>query len=126
MKNCPYQELFDYMINEHGVILLQSELQDIVSIVERIDTTDFGFEVSDDLKDKQQKPLEECPKCKSRFGLIIYENLKQKKVLCLNGDCDFEDEEIDDYIRQEFLAKKSGMTDEQILNGEHFDIEFND
>ena len=70
---------------------------------------------------------EQCPKCKSRFGLIISEKLfKQKKNLCLNGDCDFENEEIDDYIRQEFLAKKSGMTDEQILNGEHFDIEFND
>ena len=79
-----YQELFEYMSNEHGVILLQSELQDIVRIVKRIDTTDFGFEVG----------------------------------------YDFEDKEIDDNIKQEMLAKKSGMTDEQILNGEHFDIEF--
>ena len=74
--------------------------------------------------DVQEKALEECPKCKSRFGVIISENLKQKKVLCVNGDCDFEDQEIDDYIKQEYLAEKSGMTHEQILNGEHFDIEF--
>ena len=40
--------------------------------------------------DVQNKALEECPKCKSRFGVIISENLKQKKVLCVNGDCDFE------------------------------------
>jgi len=36
--NEQYQELFEHMRNDHGVILLESELQEIISIVERIDT----------------------------------------------------------------------------------------
>ena len=34
----------------------------------------------------------QCPKCKSRFGLILAKNLYKGKstVMCVNGNCDFE------------------------------------
>ena len=31
-----YQELFDYLANEHNLILVESELQEIINIVRRI------------------------------------------------------------------------------------------
>ncbi len=33
-----YQELFEYMSNEHGVVLLLAELQEIVEIADKIIT----------------------------------------------------------------------------------------
>ena len=35
-SNDPYQELFDHMRIEHGLILLESEMDDIIRIVNRI------------------------------------------------------------------------------------------
>ena len=58
-ENSPYQELFEHMSNEHGLTLLQSELQEIVSIVGKIDTTDFGFEVIDLEDDERNDKLKE-------------------------------------------------------------------
>ena len=53
MENSPYQELYEHMSNEHGLTLLQSELQEIISIVEKIDKTDLGFEVTKNKKDEK-------------------------------------------------------------------------
>jgi len=32
-----YQELFDYFANEHNVLLLESEMEEIIYIVSKID-----------------------------------------------------------------------------------------
>lgn len=35
--NSPYQKLFDYMYDEHGVTLLQTDMQEIIRIVNEMD-----------------------------------------------------------------------------------------
>ena len=43
------------------------------------------------MKPRFNEITRKCPKCKSRFGLVLIYNLKKNKrdVLCVNGDCDF-------------------------------------
>ena len=58
-----------------------------------------------------EKTKRKCPKCKSRFGVILTKNLNKVKsqVLCFNGDCDFKMNIMDwnkKYTRSQF--KDSG------------------
>jgi hypothetical protein len=38
-----------------------------------------------------EKTKRKCPKCKSRFGVVLCKNIYigKSEVLCFNGDCDF-------------------------------------
>ena len=60
-----YQKLFDYISNEHGVTLLQQDMQDIVNIVNEMqsicDECDGTGLWKENETDKEQK----CPKCRS-------------------------------------------------------------
>jgi hypothetical protein len=40
---------------------------------------------------QHKKTKRKCPKCKSRFGVILAKNIYKGKstVLCVNGDCHF-------------------------------------
>ena len=47
-----------------------------------------NFKIMTKLHDETKR---KCPKCKSRFGVVLTKNLNKGKsqVLCFNGDCDF-------------------------------------
>jgi len=57
------------------------------------------------LKEKMKR---KCPKCKSRFGVILTKNIYKGKseVLCVNGDCDFKMNIVEwneNYVRSQIV-----------------------
>lgn len=53
-----------------------------------------------------------CPKCNSRFGVILSSN--KSEVICFNGDCDFS-MNIVEWNRR--LLQQPSISDEEIDNG---------
>lgn len=55
-----------------------------------------------------EKTNRKCPRCKSRFGVILTKNIYKGKsqVLCFNGDCDFKMNILEwnkKYTRSQFI-----------------------
>ena len=57
---------------------------------------------------------EKCPKCKSRFGLIVTSNFndEKKQLMCVNGDCDWKINYLEYYNKKKLEELKT----EQLLN----------
>lgn len=55
------QELFDYMQNEHGVILLESEANDLIQVVNAV--LQKELDVTNQLLNERQKVLDAIPEC---------------------------------------------------------------
>ena len=76
--HAPYQELFEYMYNEHGTILLQQDIHEIIEIVGRIEQSS-----EQRYKEALENILEEIPE-KPKLSLtsgikdIALKALKQK------------------------------------------------
>jgi len=68
--------------------------------------------LSRSIEDKIDKAINYIPCCNNNVDAIFETTSK------------FPDEEIDWHEEQEIKARKSGMTSEQILNGEHHDMIF--
>lgn len=70
-----YQKLFDYFANQHGVILLESEMQDVIHIVKHLDDEEEIEEVPT-LVGTLNKP----------FGLNHYETAQVGHEVYLHKD----------------------------------------
>jgi hypothetical protein len=63
----PYQELFEYMLDEHGVTLLESDMQEIVRICERISSEELKEET---INTENETPTFGNVLLSVRFGLF--------------------------------------------------------
>lgn len=66
-----YQKLFDYMVKEYGIDLLETEMQEIVDVVNEMQSTCIECDGTGKWKENEIDKEINCPKCSAPKKIYI-------------------------------------------------------